>query len=51
MKFYVRILRVGRYQLDDPFDFEDVEYKEFPVEESSMRELNFMYNYFIISKV
>lgn len=50
VKFYVRILRIGKRQTDDPFDFKDIEHKEFLVEESGMQDMKLMYNYFIIFK-
>jgi hypothetical protein len=51
VRFYVRILRVGKGQLDDPFDFEDVEHTIFPIDRSGTPDMNFMYNYFIVSKI
>ncbi|MBO9151667.1 DUF6934 family protein [Chitinophaga sp. GCM10012297] len=50
VKFYVRILRTGKNQLDDPFDFEDVEHNKYLIGRSGAPDKNVMYNYFIVSK-
>jgi hypothetical protein len=50
IKFYVRIMRVGMVQYDNPFDFEDVQCKVFPVDQTGPPHGEVMYNYFVISK-
>jgi len=48
IKYYVRITRFGKHQYDDPFDFEDVQYRRSPIEKSDETPYP-MFNYFVFN--
>ncbi|SFD59465.1 hypothetical protein SAMN05518672_102538 [Chitinophaga sp. CF118] len=47
LKYYVRITRFGKYQYENPFDFNDVKSDWERITRDSPRKMECMYNYFI----
>lgn len=50
MKYYVRITRFGKYQYENPFDFQDIKLDAIRITRDSPRYPEFLYNYFIFTK-
>lgn len=51
LKYYVRITRFGKYQYENPFDFQDIMPGLVKITRESPRSLDFMYNYFIFNLI
>ena len=49
LKYYVRITRFGKYQYDNPFDFDDIVPELIELESDSPTYPEHMYNYFVLS--
>jgi hypothetical protein len=49
LKYYVRITRFGKYQYENPFDFNDIKPDLVKIVKSSPVRMGFMYNYFIFN--
>jgi hypothetical protein len=50
LKYYVRISRFGKYQYDNPFDFDDIYTFPDRIYKGMEVRSDFMYNYFIFNK-
>lgn len=50
LKYYVRISRLGKYDYDNPFDFEDVVTYPNEIYKEERTTLDKLYNYFIFTK-
>lgn len=51
LKYYVRITRFGKLQYENPFDFGDVKPMLETITEESEKHPEFMYNYFLFTKL
>ena len=50
LKYYVRITRLGKYQYENPFDFQDIKPDAVRITRESPRYPEFLYNYFIFKE-